>query len=187
MLHVIYPELPPSSNRIYFRGTSLTAKARQYAERFAQFMAQKHLPEIMKLDPLALYEITLDFYFETVVNSTYKNPKVTPAKQAKDRYKRFDLSNRIKLLEDCIRDALGIDDSYTFELHQRKFHDPLRPRVEIFVNATDPSWYGVPSVEEAWALRSDPPRKVKGLGGPIWDDVRSVGVGGAEPRTKARK
>ena len=34
-LHVVYPELPPSSNKIYFQGTKLTRTAREYAEAFA--------------------------------------------------------------------------------------------------------------------------------------------------------
>lgn len=151
-LHVVYSELPPTSNRIYFRGTSLTRIAREYAERFSQHMVRNHLHQINEMDPTQIYEVSLDFYFESVVNSTFRNPSVKPSKRAKDRYKRFDISNRIKLLEDCVRDALGIDDSHTFEGHQRKMCDPLRPRVEIFVNQTKPEYYGIPTVEEAWGL-----------------------------------
>jgi Holliday junction resolvase RusA-like endonuclease len=158
-LHIVYPELPPTSNKIYFRGTSLTTRAREYAEKFAHFMVKNHLHEINTMNAEGIYEISLDFYFDSVVNQTFRNPAVKGPKQAQDRYKKFDLSNRIKLLEDCVRDALGIDDSHTFEMHQRKLHDPLRPRVEIFVNETDPRYYGVPSVEEAWAQMSD--RKAK--------------------------
>lgn len=155
LLEVVYEELPPTSNKIYFRGTILSTAAREYAERFAHYMARNHLHIINQMDPLAIYEISLDFYFESVINPTWENPKVKPSKRAKDRYKRFDLSNRIKLLEDCVKDAIGIDDSHTFEMHQRKMHDPLRPRVEIFVNQTKPEYYGVPTKEEAWALMSD--------------------------------
>lgn len=145
-LHIIYREMPPTSNKIYFKGTILTTKAREYAERFSYAVTREHLHEITQLNPEDLYEISLHFYFETVINETYRNPKVKPSKQAKTRYKKFDLSNRIKLLEDCIRDVLGIDDSHTFEMHQKKMHDPLNPRVEIFVNRVSPTWFGVPEV-----------------------------------------
>jgi Holliday junction resolvase RusA-like endonuclease len=158
-LHIVYPELPPTSNKLYFHGDRLTGTAREYAERFAHYVAKNYLHLINDLNPEGIYEISLDFYFPSVVNQSFKNPQVRGPKQAQDRYKKFDLSNRIKLLEDCVRDALGIDDSRTFEMHQRKLHDPLRPRVEIFINETKPEWYGVPSIEEAWALMSD--RKAK--------------------------
>lgn len=153
MIHIIYPKLPPTSNKLYFQGTRLTGAAREYAEQFAHFVAKNYLHLITQMNPDAVYEISLDFYFETVVNSSFKNPSIKPSKQAQDRYKRFDLSNRIKLLEDCVRDAIGIDDSRTFEMHQRKLHDPLNPRVEIFINETNPSYYGVPTIEEAWSLK----------------------------------
>jgi Holliday junction resolvase RusA-like endonuclease len=143
-LHVVYTELPPTSNKLYFRGTILTKVAREYAERFAHYMAVNHLHQVSDMNPLGVYELTLHFFFPSVVNETWNNPDVKPSKRAKSRYKRMDLSNRIKLLEDCIRDALAIDDSQTFAAHQAKFHDPTNPRVEIFVNEVDPDWYGVP-------------------------------------------
>lgn len=146
-LHFTYSELPPTSNKIYFRGTILTKVAREYAERFSYHVTREHLAAISQMDQNALYELHLHFYFETVLNETYNNPKVKPSKRAKTRYKKFDLNNRIKLIEDCIRDALGIDDSHTFESHHKKMQDPLRPRVEVYVNAVNPAWYGIPPEE----------------------------------------
>lgn len=144
VLHIIYDEIPPTSNHIYFRGTQLTTKAREYAERFSHFIVRNHLHEIGTLNKKGVFELSLIFYFETVINTSYNNPKIPPSKQAKERYKRFDLTNRIKLIEDCVRDAIQIDDSRTFESHQLKMMDPFRPRVEIFVNEVNPDWYGVP-------------------------------------------
>jgi Holliday junction resolvase RusA-like endonuclease len=142
-LRIVYPELPPTSNHIYVRGTMLTQKAREYGERFAHYMAVNHLHEINKLNPDGIYSLSLHFYFPTLVNETWNNPEVKPSKRAKSRYKRLDLSNRVKLLEDCIRDALAIDDSQTFEGQQMKAQDPKNPRVEIFVNELRPEDYGV--------------------------------------------
>lgn len=41
-------------------------------------------------------------------------------KKAATRYKRVDLSNRIKILEDAVFEALGIDDSRVFQLTVNK-------------------------------------------------------------------
>ena len=142
VLKIVYPELPPSSNKIYFRGTILTTKAREYAETFSMVVTRQYLPQINRLRPDALYAVHLRFYFETVVNDTFRNPAVKPSKQAKTRYKKFDLTNRIKLLEDCIRDAIGVDDSQTFVASQEKHMDPSFPRVEIFIQEVDPALFG---------------------------------------------
>lgn len=50
--------------------------------------------------------------WETLYNSTWmeENPK----KGAKSRYKRLDVSNRIKLLEDALAEAVGLDDKHNF-------------------------------------------------------------------------
>jgi Holliday junction resolvase RusA-like endonuclease len=147
ILKLAYPELPPSSNHIYIKGTILTREAREYAERFSQYCAQNYLHlinEIIRPGPRSIYGIHLRFFFETVINDTYMNPKVPASKQAKTRYKKFDLTNRIKLLEDCVRDAIGVDDCLTFVASQEKHMDPSLPRVEVYVQEVDPSQFGVP-------------------------------------------
>jgi Holliday junction resolvase RusA-like endonuclease len=144
MLKLVYPILPPTSNKIYFRGTSLTRTAREYAESFASYMAQHYLSEIIKLDREAVYAVHLHFYFQTTVNESWNNPSVKPSKRAKDRYKRFDLDNRIKLLTDCVRDAIDIDDSRFLAGSQEKHMDPNNVRVEIFIQTVNPLDFGVP-------------------------------------------
>lgn len=146
ILYIVYPEIPPTSNKIYFRGTILTKVAREYAERFAHFIVRNHLHEIEGLNKHGLYELSLCFYFPTVLNETWNNPKVKPSKRAKTRYKKFDLDNRIKLLQDCVKDAVQIDDSHVFEGHQYKFMDPFRPRVEASLAEVQPHYYGIPPV-----------------------------------------
>lgn len=142
-IHIVFKELPPSSNHIYFRGTILTKQAKEYAERFSQYVAQNHLHEVFQMDDLAAYRLDLCFYFPTLENESWQNPEVSKKKQAKSRYKRLDLTNRIKLLEDCVRDALSIDDCQTFVAHQEKHQDPINPRVEITVQKVDPEQFGL--------------------------------------------
>lgn len=134
-IHIIYEELPPSSNHLYIRGTTLTRQAREYKSGFKQFVVQKvGLHNIMELDPKALYHVHLEFYFETVVNKSFNDLSLPPSKRAKSLYKKFDLDNRIKFLSDCVRDAISIDDCQTFASSQEKHQDPVRPRVEITVS-----------------------------------------------------
>jgi 1-deoxy-D-xylulose 5-phosphate reductoisomerase len=142
-LHVVFDQLPPSANKIYFRGTVLTAKARKYAEDFAKHMAQHHLHEIVLLDKDAVYAFHMHFYFDTLVNATWGDEKLPPSKRAKSRYKRIDLDNRIKLITDCVRDAIAIDDCQVFAASQEKHMDPTHERVEIFVQEVRPQDFGL--------------------------------------------
>jgi Holliday junction resolvase RusA-like endonuclease len=143
MITMVYPVLPPTSNRIYFRGRQLTATAREYAEGFSKFAAQNHLHELSKLNPQGVFAIHLRFYFAELVNASWNNPHVKPSKRAKGRYKKLDLDNRIKLLTDCVRDAMDIDDSRIFAASQEKHQDFIQPRVEITIQEVDPSLFGV--------------------------------------------
>lgn len=144
-LQVRYTVIPPTSNKLYFRGTQLTAVSRKYAEDFSKFMMQNHGADILEMDKGSIYALHLRFYFRTLVNVRWNDPKCPPSKRPKSRYKKIDLSNRIKLLEDCIRDALDIDDAQTFaasqEKHQARSEDP--EHVDIIIQRVDPSLFGL--------------------------------------------
>ncbi len=145
VLRVTYPIIPPTSNKLYFRGTMLTKTARDYAEAFAQFMAQNHGADVLEMDPKSLYALHLRFFMHGLENASWNNPNVAPSRRAKTRYKRVDLSNRIKLLEDCIRDAIDIDDSHTFAASQEKHQvpDEVPERVEITIQRVNPALFGL--------------------------------------------
>lgn len=145
ILRISYPIIPPTSNKLYFRGTQLTAVSRKYAEDFSKFAMQRHGAEILEMDSKSTYALHLRFYFLSLVNSKWNDPKCPPSKRPKSRYKRIDLSNRIKLLEDCIRDALDIDDAQTFAASQEK-HQCMQgepERVDIIIQRVDPSLFGL--------------------------------------------
>lgn len=148
ILTVSYPALPPTSNRIYFKGTQLTAAARQYAEDFSHYVTQHYLHQTMKANPEGIFAVHLRFYFNSLQNESWQNPNFKPSKRAKSRYKRIDLDNRIKLLTDCVRDMLDIDDSRVFAGSQEKHEDPGNERVEITIQEVDPSLFGIE--EPAW-------------------------------------
>lgn len=151
-LYIDYDELPPSSNHIYARtrfGTVLTKVAKKYAEDFSYKVIRKHLPEISQLNKNGVFSLQLRFTFKSLLNEGAfdENPKKRPT----TLYKRIDLSNRIKLIEDCIRDVIGIDDSQTFTSQQLKMQDPNvgeKGRVEIIISEVMPDLYGLPPKEE---------------------------------------
>lgn len=145
ILKITYPVIPPTSNKLYFKGTMLTAVARKYAEDFSKFMMQNHGADILEMDRDSVYALHLRFYFTSLQNARWNDPKCPPSKRPKSRYKRLDLSNRIKLLEDCVRDALDIDDSQTFaasqEKHQCAQGEP--ERVDIIIQRVEPGHFGL--------------------------------------------
>lgn len=146
-LHIIYRgDMPPSANKIYFRGSILTPASRKFAEGFSKFVAQNHLHQLTDIDPEAVYAVHLRFFFETIINASWNDPKVPASKRAKNRYKRFDLDNRIKLLTDCVRDAIGVDDCQFFAASQEKHQDSKDPRIEILIHQVNPEDFGVDAI-----------------------------------------
>lgn len=156
VLRIVYDELPPTSNKIYFQGVRLTRHAREYAERFSYHVTRQYLHAISDLNKDAVYAVHLRFFFDELENTSFNNPSVAPHKRAKSRYKKIDLSNRIKLLEDCLRDFLGVDDSQTFAASQEKHQDPGHERVEIYVQEVDPELFGLRGPTPTPTLVKDP-------------------------------
>lgn len=143
-LFLTYNRLPPSSNRIYVKGRILTAEAREYGESFSEHM-RDYLPKFMDINPASLYGLHLRFFMSNLLNETYGDMKLPPSKQAKDRYKRIDLDNRIKLITDCVRDAISVDDSHFFSGSQEKHYvrNELEERVDIYVQEVRPQDFGL--------------------------------------------
>jgi len=88
----------------------------------------------------SVYALNLDFTFETVINKGWFK------KRAKTLYKRFDVGNRRKLLEDCLVEVLGdIDDSLFFEVNlAKRMGGDCGVVIELL--EVDPLQYGVPDV-----------------------------------------
>ena len=59
-------------------------------------------------------------------------------RKAKSRYKKIDYDNRVKFIQDCVVEAVGIpDDSQVFRGEQEKREDPDDPRAEVFIKVLD--------------------------------------------------
>jgi Holliday junction resolvase RusA-like endonuclease len=104
------PFLPPSVNKLFATVRDpatgvikrvLTAKARRIRRLVAALINRS-------LDPSRLYELHIDFHL--------------PCFTKKGAVRKVDLSNRIKFIEDCVCEALGIDDSHVFRIVLTKHH-----------------------------------------------------------------
>jgi Holliday junction resolvase RusA-like endonuclease len=102
------PGLPPSANNAYFNvprgGRALTKDGRAYKLRVVTHLTQHFRKEMLFFKKNTPYVLFVRFFFADVENKTY--PAV-----AQTRFKKVDGSNRLKLLEDALKDAAGIDDS----------------------------------------------------------------------------
>lgn len=115
MIHLSIPSLPPSVNDVYMTISAnkggkritlrpLTAEGRKYKKETLAHLVKRHQPQLLQMTPNTPYVLYVRL---TVLNLTNKGwSKGTAA-----RYKRYDVSNHIKTLEDCLVEASGVDDS----------------------------------------------------------------------------
>jgi hypothetical protein len=115
MIHFTIPGLPPSSNHAWFNlprgGRALTKEGKKFKNETKVYLAQVYMEELRKFKPDVPYLVFMRFRFDSLLNATWGKPK-----GAESRYKKLDVSNRAKLLEDVIKDVAGVDDSNTFTL-----------------------------------------------------------------------
>lgn len=103
--------MPPSVNSIYFVKAGrkhLTSKGKAMKVKIKSLTMHAALPHVWlgTVKDTAL-RMKIDLFFDSVQNKGWP-------KKAKSRYKRIDITNRVKLLEDAVSEALGIDDSLFF-------------------------------------------------------------------------
>lgn len=110
MIKLTIPSIPPSSNNAYFtRGKMrvLTKEGRKYKNETVAHVAQNYRQEMLIFKPNNRFQFHFRFYLETIQNKLWK-----PGGKV-NRYKKFDGANLTKLLEDCLAEAGGYDDSQT--------------------------------------------------------------------------
>jgi Holliday junction resolvase RusA-like endonuclease len=130
---VLMVDVPPSLNHCYRTlpngGRALSSQAKSYKEKT---ILQIRL-QVASLD-LSLFhrepELEAVYHFYFAPEDVY-----TTTKKAESGYKRTDLSNRIKLLEDCICEAVGFDDRLFFQITLLKKVAPPgeKPHVRVAV------------------------------------------------------
>jgi Holliday junction resolvase RusA-like endonuclease len=158
-----FPELPPTANKLYYMGTRLKNDAREYRERFKMYVVQHYLHEFGEMpqpnrkafdkksdavidvateEPNLLFGLDLKFYMDCL--TTWGDENLYKSQRAKFRFKKTDLSNRIKFIEDCFKHSMDIDDSLTFVSSQMKIHSPKQEGVMITYYVIQPEQVAVP-------------------------------------------
>lgn len=134
MVKFVIPGLPPSVNDAWFMlpggGRTLKTSGKKYVAETKTMLGRVYPKELMTFHKNEPYLVFWRVHLKTVENETWGAPK----KGAKTRYKKIDVTNRIKILEDVIADVTGIDDSCTLTFGIQKVKaDEKGERIEIFI------------------------------------------------------
>jgi len=126
-LLVWVPLLPPTSNNIYVRhpqgkGRILSAQARTFKIKAMRAVQAGGRLVSLQLQQNVPYELRLAIFFDQVENKQSSTGA---------RYKKMDLSNRIKLIEDTVAEAVGLDDCHNFRLVIEKHCDKDNPGIYV--------------------------------------------------------
>lgn len=127
MIALALPSLPPSSNHAYvnngFGGRTLSAAGRRYKREAVAHLVRNYPSDLLFFEKNTPYLIYVRFYFDAVENKGW------PAK-TKNRYKEIDVTNRVKLFEDALKDAAGISDAqHLLVLSEKRQGSPERTEV----------------------------------------------------------
>lgn len=145
-LELTVPLLPPSENRIRVHrwqgGQVYSKEAKEFKRGFTDYVREHYFVDLQQFalghTPQAAYSLDIIFSFDTPL---YNKGWIKNA--AKTLYKRVDVGNRRKLLEDCLVETIGIDDSLFFEMHLRKVTG-FEAGVTMLIEEVDPTDYGIP-------------------------------------------
>lgn len=116
MLRLSLPMVPPSTDNAYRPGLKqvgkrprpiimLSAEGRKFKTEATAHLARNFPGQLASMKPNMPYVLFAKYHMEAIENATYPT-------SAKNRYKHFDTTNRIKLLEDVIADVSAVDDSH---------------------------------------------------------------------------
>lgn len=109
MIYLRLPGIPPSANHAYFNhprgGRVLSKEGKKYKKETSAFIIRRFFNDLSGIKKNHPYGIMFVFHFPNIENKGFK------AGTAQTRYKKFDASNRVKLLEDALVTAIDIDDS----------------------------------------------------------------------------
>lgn len=114
---------PPSTNQAYFngpRGRVLSAEGRRYQATTKDVISSQYGFQLWSIRKDVAYRIDYIFY-----TSVY-------TKKGASKFRRIDVTNRVKLLEDALTEVAGIDDSQCTTVVLRKVHSETE-YVEIII------------------------------------------------------
>jgi Holliday junction resolvase RusA-like endonuclease len=115
LIYIEVPSIPISANAAYAkkRGSGariLTEKGRRYKKETTNHIVRAYPQELKFFQKNVPYQLLVHFTFGSEVELLNKGYPAT----ADSRYKKNDVTNRMKLFEDALCDATGTDDSQHF-------------------------------------------------------------------------
>lgn len=133
MVKFVIPGLPPSVNHAWFNlpkgGRTLKPAGKKYKAEVQTLLAQQYPKELMTFVKNEPYLMFWRVHLELIENATWGAAK----KAAENRYKKVDVTNRIKILEDVIAEVTGIDDSATLTFAIQKVKADGPEKIEVFI------------------------------------------------------
>ena len=170
-LRVWIPFLPPSSNKIYEpvyvrgkpRGKRLSDSGRRFKIRAMKAIQEGGRAALLNLKEHIPYELTLAVFLEKVENKGWSGGG------AGSRYAKIDVTNRIKLIEDTVADAVGVDDRHNFRIVLEKHCDPDHPGIYVFLSEIPEKEVGLNKEEyDRLRLRQPESHRAGNVGSATW-------------------
>jgi Holliday junction resolvase RusA-like endonuclease len=139
MIVITLEGLPPSSNQAYVNqpsrkgreggmvrgGRMLTQAGKAYKAEVIQHIVKNHAHQTRELRKDATIGCFIAYGFHDLINSGWP-------KKAAWRYKKSDLTNRAKLLQDAIVEATAMDDSQICFDYQYKYQSE-QPMTTVYI------------------------------------------------------
>jgi Holliday junction resolvase RusA-like endonuclease len=162
-LEVWVPFLPPSSNKIYEpvyvqgkpRGKRLSDSGRRFKIRAMKIIQEGGRAAFMNLPEHVPYELTLAVFLEKIENQGWGSGSTA------NRYTKVDVTNRIKLIEDTVADAVGVDDRHNFRISLEKHCDPNNPGIYVSLREIPEQEVGLTKNEYELRLRQHKPHRAR--------------------------
>lgn len=121
-------EFPPSINKLYFSlphgGKAMTKEGVRFQHLVVSQISKAWGPELAKFDNTKPYAVSVTVFFPEIFNKGWPD-------KASQRFKKRDATNLIKLLEDTLAKAIGVDDANFVRFSITKWKDEENPRIII--------------------------------------------------------
>jgi len=104
----------------------LTTKGKRFKTEVKTHIVRHHQSVLRSMSKDVSYEILFVLHDE-------HDRIFTKTEKAKSRYKKYDVSNRVKLLEDAVCEALGYDDCQNFTVSVAKRVTTENPSVTVWL------------------------------------------------------
>lgn len=132
MICLSLPMLPPSTNHAYRPIVSnkramlvMTSEGKKFKTVATAHLSKSHQPELVQLKPNKPYVVFFRFTVTDLVNKGWANGTTA-------RYKRHDVSNRFKLMEDVLADVSAVDDANFMMVAGQKVQGEVE-RTDIYI------------------------------------------------------